>query len=1105
MSVKKIVVFNLLMMLVTMFHLTGVFATTADTLVIHYMRYDEQYSDKDVWLWPNGGDGQGNAYSFNGTDEFGVTLTVDLSATNLNEIDELGFIIRIGGDAWGKDVDMDRFIDMTRSVNGEVHVYVVTQTEWFSYVSADTANCDRSDLDPFECSHQKEEGILNAYFDINGTVVFTLTDSVVASDIEITADGVLTSFTGFSSGNMGSLQIGNFDINKTYVMFVNINNNSYHYTMRLSADYDSDIFNQLYNYEGSLGFEYSTTSTTFRIWAPISSEVKLNLYTKGHSTQDRSDGVNTPYEVHDLSYIDKGMWSVTVSGDLHNVYYTYSVKNEGSWVSNVMDPWAYAAGYNGYRSLVVDFSRVNPEDWNLDSGVDGYTSMNDAIIYELHVRDLTSSLTWGGPSEYSGKYMGFTVSGTTYTNPVSGVTVTTGLDHLVELGITHVHLLPVADQDWNDEANFSFNWGYNPANYNVVEGGYATDPFDGLVRINEFKQMVQALHTNDINVVLDVVYNHTGPGGYYSFNRIVPGYFYRMESDGSYSNGSGCGNETASERYMVNKFIRESVEFWAEEYHVDGFRFDLMSLHDYETMDDVARDLDAIDEDIIVYGEPWTAGSENISWSMQAGEHNLWQMYYVGAFNDQFRNTLKGSPDGTDAGYVTTGNNTYDIKKGIIGSYTWGYPDMVEQSINYVTAHDNLTLYDKLLKANGVSSYTTSVDYQARLANAIVLLSQGTPFLHGGVEFLRTKGGNHNSYNASDSVNQFNYLRKSMYVSSYEWYKGIIDIRQAYESFRMDSKTTIQSNLSFLSTTGTGLIGYKLTDNNEEILVYFNSDKTSNSITLPSGAWKLLANRDVASVDGYGTYKGTYPIAEAETLIFVRGNESDVIDTPLVKPNITTTLNVMYEGAVFNISSNMNIYSYTIDNVEYTVDTPKTTVSISGITAGVHKLKVINESGIESDEFTLTVIKNEVDPIILNTNSTLLEGSELILDINKEVVGYYINDVYTSISSSNQINLGVLDVDAYQIKVKDSDGEVSDIYSVEVIAKAVCTENQTYNETNNTCEQNVVVCADGEKLINNQCVEETSSLSENVIAILVLVVAGIGIIIMGVVKKFVIR
>ncbi|AIO18870.1 Pullulanase precursor [Candidatus Izimaplasma bacterium HR1] len=1010
MKLRKLIL-TILFTIVAIFAIdtSSVFASTANKLVIHYHRYDDNYSDWDMWLWPSGSDG--SDYAFNGSDTFGATADITLSGTNLDTADSIGILIKDDSSgSWVKDFDSDRFIDMTNpNGSGEVHVYFLQGEEFFSYVSEDQAGCNPLVPDPDLCAIDLSNKLIKAYINEELKVEFLSGEVVTSADITIYENEVSVPFTGFTSGENGQLTLTDgFDITANYGIEIDYDGEPTTKLLGRDFNYDSTAFVSNFAYDGSLGYIYTPVETTFKVWAPLSNEVELNLYNVGHTTSQRSsDGENTPYEEHSLTYLEKGVWQVTITGDLDGKYYTYDINNSGNETTNIQDPYGVSFGLNGQRSMVLDLDATDPLGWGSDSGIDGYTNPNEAIIYELHVRDLTSATSWGGPSEYAGTYMGLTVEGTTYTHPTTGVTVSTGLDHLIELGITHLHLLPTYDQDgWNNETDFEFNWGYNPQHFNSPEGGYATDPFDGAVRVNEYKQMVMALHENGINVINDVVYNHVADGGGFSLNRFVPYYFSRINNDGSWSNGTGVGNETATERYMVNKFIVDSTVYWAEEFHIDGFRFDLMAVHDYENMNNVADAVEAVDPDIFVYGEPWGGGTIKLDYNLQAGKNNLYNMPEIAAFNDIFRNALKGSPDGNDKGYVSSGYGTSDVINGIKGN-SFGMNS--SQSINYVSAHDNLTLYDKLVRANGYGndfSYHQDVDYQSRLANSIVLFSQGIPFLHAGVDFLRTKGGEHNSYNASDLVNQLSYVKKANNIETFNYYKGIIEIRKQFDSFKMVERTDINSHLSFLNPPGYGLIGYNLTKNDENILVYHNSANQQNDISLPSGAWTLLSDRDEAGLTGLGTYQTRYPIEESETLVFVEGNVEDVIPSPHHLPVITSSVGTIYDTGIFSLKSNTDIYSYSLNGGDFiTVVTPSTTVQISDLEPGDYEIVMKDAYGSVSTPYTLRVLEfiddtplvcddgfhneNEVcvadpEPLVCDDDQTELNGE--CVDLPKPIV-----------------------------------------------------------------------------------------------------------------------
>jgi pullulanase len=1005
------------------------------------------YTEWDLWLWEPGS--EGNDYAFNDIDSYGAVAEISLSG-EFSGINELGIIVKNGSIITGiKDVSEDRFIDLSQPDEfGRVNVYILEGISFMSYVLEDLPLCDRTSgsPNPYYCAQDLSPRIIRSFFNNEHKIEFQLSQNITSSQLSITKNNVPVSYTGFSSGTIGTITLSeSVDTSAIYMLHISSDTFSDEGIITFGSDYDSSIFAEAYHFDGWLGFNYTQTETIFRLWAPLSSNVSISLYTQGHPKSARTDGVDNPYQIVEMDYIGQGVWETTITGDLHEIYYTFNVVNDGTLVSNIADPYGVTFGLNGHRSMVIDFDQTNPIGWDTDQGVKGYDSINDWIIYELHVRDLTTHSSWNGPEAYRGKYMGITVEGTTYTNSMNQVTVSTGLDHLVELGITHLHLLPTYDQDsYNSEINFQFNWGYNPQNYNSPEGGYSTDPFNGSVRVLEFKQMVQALHANGINVILDKVYNHTGNGVNFSMNKIVPNYIYRLDDNGQFSNGTGVGNETASERYMFRKFMIDSAVFWAEEYHIDGLRFDLMAVHDVDTMNLLTEAVKLVNSEIQVYGEPWGGGTIALPYELQAGKNNLTQMDDISAFNDQFRDTIKGSTFyESDPGFITNGENISDIKKGIIGSTSWNWGLTSSQSINYISAHDNLTLYDKLLKANNASAYSLAIDYQARLGNSIVLFSQGVPFLHAGVDFLRTKGGNHNSYNASDTINQLNWIRKSLYQESFEYYKGIISLRKNYESFKMSDPTDIQNHLSFFDMAQQGLLGYQLTKNGENILVYHNSGSRNNEIILPTGAWELLANQQSVNLDGLATYQSTFPIRKAETLVFVPGNLDEVIESPTLPPEITNTIKSVYESAAIIIQTTTAVSSYMVNGGEFIdIDVPSTTLNLGYFTPGTYQIVVKNSNGDLSEVFTLTVLESIIEPNpieITNTVNTYYYGDIITIETSRAVIEYKINDGnYISLNApSDLISLVGFDIGVYYITVRDVENVESESFQFEVLIAPV--------------------------------------------------------------------
>ncbi len=597
-----------------------------------------------------------------------------------------------------------------------------------------------------------------------------------------------------------------------------------------------------------LGHSYSPEGTKFRLWAPTVTGVDVLLY-------DQPEG-GRPKAVHPLQPDVGGTWVTTVPGDLNGTYYTFRLHRGGA-TAEVMDPYAVAAGVNGNRALVVNLRETDPPGFR-EHERPPFGSITDAIIYEIHVRDLSTHPSSG--IRHKGKFLGFTETGTTGPGGVK-----TGLDHLKELGVTHVHLLPSFDFASVDEKRSDqFNWGYDPKNYNVPEGSYATDP-NGTARITEFKQLVQALHEAGIRVVMDVVYNHTSVGAS-PFEEIAPHYYYRYDATGRLSNGSGTGNETASERPMMRKYIVDSVKYWATEYQVDGFRFDLMGLHDIETMRQVRAALDEIDPSIIVYGEPWSAGATPLDPSLRVTKGNQ-KGLGIASFNDNIRNAIKGDNDGILKGFATgAGGQVRSIQKGVVGGieYDKWIRDFTlhpTESVNYVSSHDNLTLWDKIAKSNRSDAEQDRIKMDL-LAQAIVFTSQGVVFMQGGEEMLRTKGGNHNSYNAPDSVNQLDWSRKRRYREVFDYYQGLIALRKAHPAFRMTTAEQVREHLTFLEELPPNTVAFRLTGNAngdrwKEIVVIYNPNKETVTVDLPNDQpWQVAA---------YGMKVGDGPVADPVT------------------------------------------------------------------------------------------------------------------------------------------------------------------------------------------------------------------------------------------------
>jgi pullulanase len=605
-----------------------------------------------------------------------------------------------------------------------------------------------------------------------------------------------------------------------------------------SMDYDS----YPYYIADDLGLIFNRNEIKYRVWSPTAEGARLNFYNKSLGGSKVSDVA--------LTKSNLGTWMAIMDKSKEGLYYTVQVKIDGKWLDEVPGPYARAVGTNGQRGQIVDPSKCNPAGWRDDKGV-GKKNKTDALIYEVHIRDFSIHPKSGMKNK--GKYLAFTEAQTT----TAGGTPT-GLNHLKDLGVTHVHLLPTFDYLSVDESKLDtpqFNWGYDPQNYNVPEGSYSTNPADARVRIEEFKSMVMALHKAGIGVIMDVVYNHTGRVDGLSFEETVPGYYYRHMENGDLSNASGCGNEIASERSMVRKFIVNSLKYWMSEYHIDGFRFDLMGIHDQETMNLISTELSRLNPDVLLYGEGWTAGDSPLPENQRALKKYTHKMPGIAAFSDDIRDGVKGHwYDHKSKGFVSGNLNLREsVKFGIVGATSHSEIDYnhinnsdtawaVEpgQCVCYVSCHDNHTLYDKLKIANPKAS-EEDIEKMHILSNAIVLTSQGIPFLHAGVDFMRTKDGVENSYQSPDSINQIVWSRKEKYAHVYQSYKDLVELRKEHPAFRLGTTESIQKNLHFLETDSS-LIAYTIqapeADSWDEILMIFNGSSQKSPFKLPEGLWQ---------------------------------------------------------------------------------------------------------------------------------------------------------------------------------------------------------------------------------------------------------------------------
>ena len=626
-------------------------------------------------------------------------------------------------------------------------------------------------------------------------------------------------------------------------------------------------------YEGDdLGAIYTPSRTSFRTWSPAADEVLLHIYA------DEQGG--EPLATYSMRRDKQGSWKYNVQQDLAGRFYTFQVRQNGKLYDETPGIWAKAVGVNGHRAAIVDLSATNPEGWENDVRP-AMKHFTDAVIYEVHMRDFSIDTTSG--SHFPGKFLAFTENGT-----LSPQGQKTGIDHLKELGVTHVQILPSYDYASIDETELDsnrYNWGYDPENYNVPEGGYSTNPYDPTARIREMKQMIQALHAAGIRVIMDVVYNHTFVGENSHLNLLVPSYFYRFNADSTWSNASGCGNETASERPMMRHFMVESVKFWVNEYHIDGFRFDLMGIHDIETMNAIRTALDQIDPTISMHGEGWAAGGSTLDESLRAVKQNAPKIYPTAVFSDDIRDAMRGNwMDGNNGGFLVGNGYEESIKFGIVGATAHPQVDLTKvvhsstayattpaQTINYVSCHDDPCLKDKL-RATIPNIGERELLKMDKLAQTIVLTSQGVPFIFAGEEIFRDKKGVHNSYKSPDSINAIDWSRKAKYRDLFDYYRGLIALRAAHPAFRMTSAEQVAKNLVFDEKTGKNLVAYTLRnhangDEWKEILVVLNGNRQATSYKLPAGVWTAVCRDGKIDPNGLGRYSGTVRIGASEAMI----------------------------------------------------------------------------------------------------------------------------------------------------------------------------------------------------------------------------------------------
>ena len=636
--------------------------------------------------------------------------------------------------------------------------------------------------------------------------------------------------------------------------------------------FSSPEFEAKYTYHGNdLGANWTETETLFRLWAPTADTAVVRLYKSGNP--DAKDLLCTLKMERDVN----GTWIVRKAGNLDGVYYTFGV-TIGTYSAETTDPYSKTTGVNGMRSMVINMEATNPAGWDEDRDPNADLPFTDFFIYELHVRDLSIDKSSGIHNK--GKFLGVIEKGT---KTPSGIP--TGLDHIKNLGITHLHLLPIYDYGSVDETRLEkpqFNWGYDPTNFNVPEGSYSTDPYHGEVRVREMKQMVKGLHDNGISVIMDVVYNHVYETKDFCFNQLVPTYFSRV-TDGVISNGSGCGNDTASERSMVRKYIVDSVCYWADEYHIDGFRFDLVGLLDIDTVNAIVSEVHKRHPNVVFYGEGWTLPTDITKDCLLATQTNSHLTPGFAYFNDTIRDGLRGSTFFSDAlGFITGATDMGEkLQTCFRGLPFWCHDP--KQNINYVSCHDNNTFLDRISLACPRSSFHEKIRMY-KLGSVFYMMSQGIPFMHAGEEMLRSKpdgkgGYVENSFKSSDQVNSIKWdlLEQRAYRDTYEYYQGLIAFRKAHPALRLISAYEILSHVLPIHCDHPQLLAFHINGDipgepSEELFVAFNAAETAEVISLPEGQWKLCISGERAGVTSMATIEDQLVIPPVSALVLVKGN-----------------------------------------------------------------------------------------------------------------------------------------------------------------------------------------------------------------------------------------
>lgn len=863
---------------------------------VHYYAFEEKY--ETVQCYSAMGENPGGIYPQAEEDEFGAEYHVGF----LDYEAETSIRLQMLFDG-AADTKLARTVDISKAVDGVLDVYTVEGNPkvWYSEEEADKTplvveagfaqTTDRIAVrtsKAIDTSNPEEEGTFFKVTDEDG-------NSYPIAKAWYADGGMTTELTLYMEEEL--------DASKTYVVTREGFNGC---EVAIEGAFSAKSFEENYTYTGDdLGAGYTAEKTSFRVWAPTASEVVLNLYEKG-------DG-DCLISTQSMKADEAGTWLCEMEGDYKGVYYTYSVTVNGV-TQEAVDPYAKAVGVNGNRGMVIDLDSTDPEGWDTDEHVTVPTN-TDAVIYEIHVRDTTIDESSGVTNK--GKYTGLMETGTT-----NAAGIPTGIDHMVDLGVTHVQIMPMYDYATVDETKLDtpqYNWGYDPKNYNVPEGSYSSDPYNGEVRVKEVKEMVKGFHDNGVGVIMDVVYNHVFSAEDSCLQKVVPDYYFRKDG-AAFTNGSGCGNETASERSMMRKYIVDSCVYWVKEYHVDGFRFDLMGCIDQETMKAVREALNEIDPNIIVLGEGWTGGTSGLGYNEQMIKQFTYRVPGVAAFSDDIRDAIKGSVfDSVDNGFISgKDGQELGIKYGVVASteneqidyksykksvgYWAGEPG---QCITYSSCHDNLTLWDKIYYSAPDATEEEKLSMN-KLSAAIIYTSQGVPFMLSGEEMLRSKPiegeegtYSHNSYNLNDYTNSMKWdtLSDATIADMNEYYKGLIAFRKAHGGLRMPTTEEIQQNLHFMDVEEKNVVAYTI-DNSpngetaEKIMVIYNGNPDGVNIALPEGTWDVCINGEKAGTEVITTAEGSVTVEGISALVLMQGNNAEAIsdDSEEESDNTSTIL-----------------------------------------------------------------------------------------------------------------------------------------------------------------------------------------------------------------------